>query len=69
MYSIELEPNNPELLVLLTKYYYLLDSLEHLEKDIKDYSKTIGNDYLVLVSDDKGNKASYRLGGGHGHGG
>ena len=26
-------------------------------------------DYLVLVSDDKGNKASYRLGGGHGHGG
>ena len=35
MYSIDLEPNNPELLVLLMKYYYTLDNLEHLKEEIK----------------------------------
>ena len=61
MYSIDLEPKEPELLVLLTKYYYLLDSLEHLKKEIKECSKD--GEYLVLISDDKGNKTSYKLGG------
>ena len=64
MYSIDLEPNNPELLVLLMKYYYTLDNLEHLKEEIKRNSKD--GSYLVLVSDDKGNKASYKLGGNDG---